>query len=247
MDVDSDIDSKVQTAVSNSQKELMDKLDGLISDKFKFFESRFSENQRELSENQLSKIQENILSNESYQFKKKSCEDQFKFNSKVLGKFRDAESHATNEAHHRELMQDISEGIKLLNNRQKLVRMADASDLGWRIVQEYVSNPLASDEEDEKRMNRAEARANRKVKQERQKKLDKAQKSRRFTPYPQGPVSLATAATGAPMQTVSATSRRPGLCFEYGLPNHWKFECRKSGNKEKISILSLQYTIRVKF
>lgn len=57
-------------------------------------------------------------------------------------------------------MQDISEGIKLLNNRQKLVRMADASDLGWRILQEYVSNPLASEEEDEKRMNRAEARAN---------------------------------------------------------------------------------------
>ena len=122
MDVDSDINSKVQTAVSNSQKELMDKLDGLISDKFKFFESRFGENQRELSENHLSKIQENILSNESYQFKKKSCEDQFKFNSKVLGKFRDAESHATSEAHHRELMQDMSEGIKLLNNRQKLVR-----------------------------------------------------------------------------------------------------------------------------
>ena len=135
-------------------------------------------------------------------------------------------------------MQDISEGIKLLNNHQKLVRMADASDLGWRIVQEYVSNPLASDEEDEKRMNRAEARANRKAKQERQKKLDKVQKSRRFTPYPQGPVSSAKAAAGAPIQTVSSTSRRPGLCFECGLPNHWKFECpsRKSGNKEKKSI-----------
>ena len=118
--------------------------------------------------------------------------------------------------------------------------MADASDLGWRIVQEYISNPLASDEEDEKRINRAEARATRKVKQERQKKLDKAQKSRRFTPYPQGQVSSATAATGAPIQTVASTSRRPGLCFECGLPNHWKFECRnrKSGNKEKISTLS---------
>lgn len=48
------------------------------------------------------------------------------------------------------------------------------------------------------------------------------------------------AATGAPIQTVSSTSTRPGLCFECGLPNHWKFECpnRKSGNKEKISTLA---------
>ena len=36
--------------------------------------------------------------------------------------------------------------------------MADSSELGWRVVEEeYVSNPLASDEKDEKRTNRAEA------------------------------------------------------------------------------------------
>ena len=44
--------------------------------------------------------------------------------------------------------------------------MADANELGWCFVDKYVTNPWASDEEDEKRMNRAEARATKKVKQE---------------------------------------------------------------------------------
>ncbi|MCG7876286.1 MAG: reverse transcriptase domain-containing protein, partial [Candidatus Thiodiazotropha endolucinida] len=222
----------------------MEQISGLITSKFGSFEARFSENQKELSEFQLNKIQQNILSNENYQFKKKSCEDQFKFNSKIMGKLRDAEVHAESDMHRQELKQDISEGIKLLNNRQKLIRMADASELGWRVVEEYVSNPLASDEEDEKRMNRAEARASKRVKQERQKKLDKAQKARnvRFHPYAQQGRTLATAtSTGTPINTVVSTPRRQGVCFECGMANHWKFECpnRKSGPKEKISTFYL--------
>ncbi|KAH3705481.1 hypothetical protein DPMN_080556 [Dreissena polymorpha] len=53
-------------------------------------------------------------------------------------------------------------------------RLADESELGWRFVSEYESNPLASDSEDEKRMNRAEARANKKLKAKRSKKNPEA-------------------------------------------------------------------------
>lgn len=232
-----EIDARVQQAVASSQRDLMNHLDGLISDKFKTFETRISDNQRELSDSQLSKIQQNILSNENYQFKKKSCEDQFKFNAKVLGKFRDADAHASSEAHHLDLTQDIAEGINLINNRQKLIRMADSSELGWRVVEQYVSNPLASDEEDEKRINRAEARATKIAKQDKQKRIEKGQRARRYMPYPRAKFPTTTATTSAPIQTIPPTSRRPGLCFECGLPNHWKFECpnRKSGAKDKIS------------
>ena len=147
------VQREVRKAVASSQKSLMDDISGLISSILSTFEARFSENQRYLSENQLSKIRQNILSNENYKFKKKSCE----FNAKVLGKLRDAEAHADSGFRQQDVKQDISEGIKLISNRQKLIRMADASELGWRFVDEYVTNPLASDEEDEKRMNRAEA------------------------------------------------------------------------------------------
>ena len=105
------VQREVQQAVASSQKSFMD-ISGLISSKFSTFEARFSDNQKELSESQLSKIQQNILSNENYQFKKKSCEDQFKFNSKVLGKLLDAEVHAESGAHRQEIKPNISEGIK---------------------------------------------------------------------------------------------------------------------------------------
>jgi hypothetical protein len=41
--------------------------------------------------------------------------------------------------------QKISEGIELLNYRQTLVKMADSSEHGWEVVQEYTSNPLAEE------------------------------------------------------------------------------------------------------
>ena len=44
----------------------------------------------------------------------------------------------------------------MIAHRQKLIKMADASELGWRVVNEYVSNPLASDSDDEKRIYRGQ-------------------------------------------------------------------------------------------
>ena len=46
----------------------------------------------------------------------------------------------------------------------KLVKLADFSQLGWKVVQEYESNPLVEDSDDEKKIFKAEARAERKVK-----------------------------------------------------------------------------------
>jgi hypothetical protein len=37
----------------------------------------------------------------------------------------------------------LAEGMSLLNYRQKI---ADSSDLGWRVVQEYEANPLADNQ-----------------------------------------------------------------------------------------------------
>jgi len=40
---------------------------------------------------------------------------------------------------------NIPESIHLVFDRQKLVKLADFSQLGWKVVQEYESNPLAED------------------------------------------------------------------------------------------------------
>ena len=67
------VQQEVQQAVANSQKDLMEQISGLITSRFGTFEAKFSENQKELSEFQLNKIQQNILSNENYQYKKRKA------------------------------------------------------------------------------------------------------------------------------------------------------------------------------
>lgn len=87
---------------------------------------------------------------------------------------------------------------------------------------EYESNPLASDSDDEKRIYKAEARANRKMKAERGSRRGRS----RFWPYRRfgGRRVTETVSTdssgGATQQT-----KKPGVCFSYGIPGHWKSDC----------------------
>ncbi|KAK3704541.1 hypothetical protein QZH41_006332 [Actinostola sp. cb2023] len=48
-----------------------------------------------------------------------------------------------------------NEGKSLLKKRQKLIRIADKSSDGWKVVDEYISDELASNSEDEKRLKKA--------------------------------------------------------------------------------------------
>ena len=105
----------------------------------------------------------------------------------------------------------------MVAHRQKLIKMVDASELGWMVLIDYVVNSLASDSEDEKRMYKAEARASRKFKAERSKKSTRP----RTWPYgkkqptKQG-FKQPVAASGASAQPVRR--QQPGLCFACGKP-----------------------------
>ncbi len=55
--------------------------------------------------------------------------------------------------------------MKLIRKRQKLIRIADKSANGWKVVDEYVSDELVSGSEDEKRLKKAKEAAIRKRKQ----------------------------------------------------------------------------------
>ena len=56
----------------------------------------------------------------------------------------------------------IVEAKELIRKHRKLIRIADKSADGWRVVNEYVSDELTSSYEDEKRLKRAIDAANRK-------------------------------------------------------------------------------------
>ena len=51
--------------------------------------------------------------------------------------------------------EDLDEGMKILSRRQKMIKFADRSEAGWAVVEGYEDNVLASNSEDEKRMEKA--------------------------------------------------------------------------------------------
>ena len=54
--------------------------------------------------------------------------------------------------------------VKKVEKRDKLIKIADKSEFGWDTVNEYMSDDVASDNEDGKRIKKAEERAEQKKK-----------------------------------------------------------------------------------
>ena len=59
----------------------------------------------------------------------------------------------------------VAEGKLIIEKRQKFIRIADKNRDGWLVVQEYESDDLASDSEDEKKIRKVKAAAEKKRKE----------------------------------------------------------------------------------
>ena len=165
---------------------------------------------------------ETSKSEKKFTFKKKGNEMQYDVNSKVTEHLQSAKrflcrAHETQcddegvkmgikRAH-----DEIDDALDVVNHRNKLIKLADMSEAGWAAVSEYETHQLADDSEDEKRIQKAESRAMRKLKENQKKRS--AKRSRFFTP---------TTSTVTSQNTIT---RRPGVCFSCGKPGHWKSEC----------------------
>ena len=114
----------------------------------------------------------------------------------------------------------------MIKQRQKIIRLADESELGWKVLDENMQSEIASDEEDQMKIHRAQARARVKAKSERGKR------SRRYMLYRQRPAETVTNQT---YQSRTQQQQKPGVCYLCGQVGHWKADCPTNKRNFKLS------------
>ena len=95
---------------------------------------------------------------EASKLKKKGNLKQFLFNAELLDKVKsiteDLQTQDTDSAN-----KEDKRTTKLIERRQKLIKLADKIEAGWLAVDEHESDELAEDSADDKRMRKAQDKA----------------------------------------------------------------------------------------
>ena len=187
-----------------------------------------------------------------YPFKRKGKWEQFVFNDSIADKLEFAKQQL-NPAQHggastsvstlatEKAVQAIEEGLALIEDRQKLIKLADRSDTGWLMVAEYQEDELAEDSDDEKRIEKAEKRAERKLLKKRKGAgkgkapvmPDKARGGWAQQRSTAGQWQLGQQAPLTPWRSLgkqpTGLARPIGPCFACGELGHLRHQCRKAG------------------
>ncbi|KAL5499334.1 hypothetical protein EMCRGX_G010728 [Ephydatia muelleri] len=177
----------------------------------------------------------------AYTFKKKGNEIQSAFIDRVTERVVLAAAHVeramaadeTGAVHLTKAREDLEEGIKILTHRQKMIKFADWSDAGRALVEEYEDNALASNPEDERKMEKAERAAEKKVAKKRKLRESKTREEavKMGALRPSIEPGMAFAPTKPPMapKLIGGMVPRPsGSCFHCGGPGHFGRECPKA-------------------
>ena len=101
------------------------------------------------------------IDKETAEFKYKGNRKQYELNAYLDNAFSQIRSKADEPSEVKKLAKEAEVHLK---KRQKLIKLADRSKDGWLVVQEYESDDLASDSEDEKKIKKAKNAAEKKRK-----------------------------------------------------------------------------------
>ena len=147
--------SALQKAHDCSHKELEGKLQKLETD---------VATSQELQEDATERAIKRLKMEKPYEFHRKGHEEQYCFNSDVsehvatvtnyLSKLQP--STEKEKATLEKVKKELEEGVKVLAERQKHIRIADQSEHSWETVAAYIGSDVAFNEEDVRRIEKAE-------------------------------------------------------------------------------------------
>ena len=155
-------------------------------------------------------------------FKREGNQQQFSHCEKVLN-LVESSLHNIDTLDVDQAKINLEEAVKTIKERQKLIRLADRSELGWGVVREYMSDTLAADSSDEKRIKKAEKAAASK------KPAPKKRPSSR--PYQAKPAPSAMRSVTPFRQQLFRPYQYRGLypdnrtCFQCGIQGHVRTNC----------------------
>ena len=146
-------------------------------------------------------------------FKFNSNRDQFDLNAGILEDLRVAKKNTKSARARRR----IKRCMKKLRRRNKHIRIADSAKSGWKAVELYETDEVASDPEDDKRIKRCDKRALEIMKEDRDRNYSHTNEA--------GPSSR--------FRNASRSERSPksdDRCFRCGKYSHWGEDCPTYGS-----------------
>ena len=214
----------------------------LLNNLTDYFEGRFKEIKQELiEENQAmcNRMNKRFKTTE-HTFKKSGNRFQYHHNIDVASKVEEAQNYLDKKNPSvKKAREALSEGMLIIEDRNKDILVADTSEGGWDTVNEYKKKQIAEDSDDDRKLRKADTNAVRK--REQKKKKYKQTKQRQWNNYqPRNDYhhdyqqdSYQPSYNSHRQQKPTSTFRRryrDNECFSCGGADHWKDDCPFSRN-----------------